>query len=290
MTAAQRSRAAHALALILALAGLLAATAAAKPADVVPVSIVTDPATGKAVMRPDTVKATDGDTLKICNRSNVIPSLFSYSKFNVFGRKSGSGERVDKGECTTVVVHNPTGGALAVLIRSEIQNSVALNVTVMPECKQRRTRTAGLSCLKPAAGTYTLVSAKLLENPYGKEVTVNAAASGSATWDHCCDGGKWKTQYTWKFPSTLIPGKPFSIGMSIKTVLVEPSQPFNDQMSALAPDFRQDLPTSYPGQPSASKTYSVPFSEGYRTDPNNKTLKLYVSAAHATVVLTYRRT
>src|SRR5262249_11169653 len=154
---------------------VLASSASARPADVVPVSIVTDPASGKPVMRPDTVKATDGDTLRICNRSNVVPSLFSYSKFNAFGRKSGGGERVARGTCTTVAVHNPTGGALAVQIRSEIQNTVVLNVTVMPECKQRRTRVAGLSCVKPAAGTYSLVSAQLLENPYGKEVTVNAA-------------------------------------------------------------------------------------------------------------------
>jgi hypothetical protein len=60
-------------------------------------------------------------------------------------------------------------------------------------------------------------------------------------------------------------------------------------MSALAPDFRQDLTTQYIGQPSASKTYSVPFSEAYRTDPNIKDVKVYIAFAHASVEYTYHR-
>ena len=60
-------------------------------------------------------------------------------------------------------------------------------------------------------------------------------------------------------------------------------------MSAFAPDFRQDLSTQYIGQPSASKTYSVPFSAGFATDPNINEVKLYVLFAHASVEYTYRR-
>jgi hypothetical protein len=290
MTAAvSRSRLAPAVLLALALGVLLASPAAARSTDVVSVSVVRDSA-GKVRMEPTTATAADGDTIKICNKSDVIPLLFSYSPHNVFSKKPGTGVKVVSGACHSVVVHNPTEKNIPVLILSEIQDSVRLRVTVSPACK-RATQSAGAKC-KPAAaaaGTYTLVSSKLVENPYGTEVTVNPTPSGSSTWKHCCDGGKWETQYSWKFPSMLIPGKAFSISMSIKTVLVEPRQPFNDQMTALAPGFRQDLPTQYPGQPSASKTYSVPFSESYRTDPNQKELKLYVGAAHATVVFTYRR-
>jgi hypothetical protein len=76
--------------------------------------------------------------------------------------------------------------------------------------------------------------------------------------------------------------------MSLETLSVEPSQPLNDQMSALAPDFRQDL-THYPDQPSASKRYSVPFSAGYGTDPNVKEVKVYISFVHGSVEYTYRR-
>jgi hypothetical protein len=78
--------------------------------------------------------------------------------------------------------------------------------------------------------------------------------------------------------------------MSLKTVSVVPSQPLSDQMTALAPDFRQDLQTNYPNPASAAKTYSVPFSKSYKDDPNAKVIKLYVGFAHATVTFTYRRT
>ena len=59
-------------------------------------------------------------------------------------------------------------------------------------------------------------------------------------------------------------------------------------MTALAPDFRQDLTTQYIGQPSASKSYAVPLTAGYK-DPQFKEIKIYVGIAHATVEYTYRR-
>jgi hypothetical protein len=164
---------------------------------------------------------------------------------------------------------------------------------------KRTTQSAAVKCrtpkqpgqtAKPAspAGSFVLTGSRVVENPYGKEVNINVAG-GNATWDRCCDGARWKTQYTWNVPRSLTPGKPFSISVSLETVSVEPSQPLYDQMSALAPDFRQDLGTNYPGQPSASKTYSVPFSAGYRTDPNIREVKVYVNFAHASVEYTYRR-
>jgi hypothetical protein len=134
-----------------------------------------------------------------------------------------------------------------------------------------------------------LTGSRVVENPYGKEVTINIGG-GNASWNRCCDGARWKTQYAWTVPRSLTPGKPFAISISLETVSVEPTQPLNDQMSALAPDFRKDLTTHYPDQPSASKTYSVPFSAGYRTDPNIKEVKVYVNFAHASVEYTYRRT
>jgi hypothetical protein len=164
---------------------------------------------------------------------------------------------------------------------------VGLDVRFTP-CPERTTKSVAAKCVSPPApvGSFALVSAKVAENPNVREVTVSP--SESATWDHCCDGGKWKMQYTWKFPASLTPGKSFSISMSLKTVSVEPSQRLGGQMTALAPDFRQDLTTSYPAQPSASKTYAVPFSAGYK-DPSYKELKLYVGFASASVVFTYRR-
>jgi hypothetical protein len=140
---------------------------------------------------------------------------------------------------------------------------------------------------QPAAGTFVLVGSRVVENPYGKEVTIDTG--GHASWNRCCDGATWKTDYTWKVPGALVPGRPFSISLALKTLEVVPRQPMLDQMSALAPGFRQDLTTQYIGQPSAAKTYSVPFAAGYRTDPNNREVKLYIAFAHATVEYTYRR-
>ena len=124
MTAAShRPRLAWALILGLLLVGVLASSAAARQADVISVSIVTDPASGKPVMQADTLKAADGDTIKICNRSNVIAQIFSLSPHNVFGRTSGSGVKIDRGACTTVIAHNPTGADIPFRIGSEIQDS-----------------------------------------------------------------------------------------------------------------------------------------------------------------------
>ena len=89
-------------------------------------------------------------------------------------------------------------------------------------------------------------------------------------------------------PSTLVPGKSFSIGISIKIAVVEPRQPLLDQISAFAPDFRQDLSAQYIGQPSASKTIRARSRRATRPTPI-KEVKVYVSFAHASVEYTYRR-
>jgi hypothetical protein len=173
----------------------------------------------------------------------------------------------------------PTGSAT--MVRAGTRKTSA----AQPRCE--KSGTSQQPKPKGAAGSFVLTGSRVVENPYGKEVTIDTG--GNASWNRCCDGATWKTQYTWKVPSTLIPGKPFSISISLKTLEVVPRQPLLDQMSALAPDFRQDLQTQYIGHPSNSKTYSVPFSEGFRTDPNIKEVKVYISFAHASVEYTYRR-
>jgi hypothetical protein len=179
---------------------------------------------------------------------------------------------------------NGTGVPGGTMARNERSTQSA---SAPPRCSKPASTPTTTTTPAVPKGTFVLASAKLTDNPYGKEVTVGASG-GTATWDHCCDGGKWKIQYTWKFPASITPGKSSSISMSLKTVSVEPSQPLSDQMTALAPDFRQDLTTNYPNPASASKTYTVPLSVGYN-DPNYKEIKLYVGFAHATVTFTYRR-
>src|SRR4029079_17989261 len=109
------SRLARALLLALLLVGALASSAAARQADVISVAIVTDPASGKTLMQSDTLKAADGDTIRFCNKSNVVAQIFSLSAHNAFSRTAGSGVRIPRDACKTVVVHNPTAANIPVL-------------------------------------------------------------------------------------------------------------------------------------------------------------------------------
>jgi hypothetical protein len=86
-------------------------------------------------MRPGEVSAEDGDEVRICNKSSVISSIFSPSKYNRFGNPTGV--RVGKGACVSVTVHNPTADPLRVVIASEIQSFARVLVNVAPAgCEQ----------------------------------------------------------------------------------------------------------------------------------------------------------
>lgn len=138
---------------------------------------------------------------------------------------------------------------------------------------------------KPAPGTFTLAASKVT-NVNQRELKIDAAG-GKATLDHCCDGGAWKTDYTWKVPKTITAGKASSITLGIKLYDVKPSQPNSDQISAVAPDFRQDLPIRYPDTPSATKTYSMPLAA---SQAGQKEIFVYVGFPNGEVRYTYRRT
>jgi hypothetical protein len=134
--------------------------------------------------------------------------------------------------------------------------------------------------------TFTLVQPPKVTNLNTKELTIQAAAAGTATLNHCCDGGKWKSEYSWQVPTTLTAGKTAQITLSVKLSDLEPKQPMNEQISALAPDFRQDLPIHYPDKPSATKTYPLPISAGQATA---KEILVYVAFVNAEIRYTYRR-
>jgi hypothetical protein len=285
-TGARRAAAAALMCLGLTGVLLLAPSAGARASAVIPVSIVREQS---VIVRPSQVSAADGDTIRFCNESNVVASLFSGSKHNVFGGgfklDAGPGLRVARGGCANVTVHNPTDKPLRVVIGSEIQSYLKLVVTVAP-CGAPRTTQAVGKCKKqaaPAPGTFVLASHKIT-NYAPNEFKVNPG--GSATWDHCCDGGKWKIEYTWKVPTTLTAGKSSTIAMSLEVVTVEPRQPLLVQMSALHPDFRQDLATQYPDQPSASKSYQVPLSAGYAG--SKQPIQVWISLGNAQIAYTYR--
>ena len=117
--------------------------------------------------------------------------------------------------------------------------------------RQRTTQAVAAKCRAPKAqpkpkpavpaNTFTLAATRVT-NLNERELKINAAG-GTAHLDHCCDGGKWVVDYTWKVPPTLTADKSASISLSLKVLSVEPSQPLGVQMSALAPGFREeDLP------------------------------------------------
>jgi hypothetical protein len=147
-----------------------------------------------------------------------------------------------------------------------------------PKPKPATTTTAG-------AVTFTLVQPPKVTNLNAKELTIQAAA-GTATLNHCCDGGKWKSEYAWRVPKTLTAGKAASITLSVTLSDVDPQQPINEQISALAPDFRQDLAIHYPDRPSATKTYPVPISASQAAA---KEILVYVAFVNAEIRYTYRR-
>jgi hypothetical protein len=140
------------------------------------------------------------------------------------------------------------------------------------------------------AGSFVLTSTKVT-NPNAPELTIDAAG-GKAVWDHtgpyggAGKGGEWKVTYTWQVPRTLTPGKSASVTLSLKADSVEPSQPLLVQMSARAPDFRQDLSINYPSPAQAAKTYTMPLSAGYK---DFKDLVVIVSVVSAEVTYTYHR-
>jgi hypothetical protein len=269
--------------LVLALA-IAVPSAVARTAATVEVSLVRDG--GRIVVRPTNVDAADGDTLKFCNRSDVVTSLFSASRYNKFGGGAGgvpgSGVKVGKGECRTITLHNPTSAPVKVAIFSEIQSMLKLTVNVAPCGAPRTTQSAGAKCKRPA-GTFVLASTKVT-NTNKRELKIDAAG-GTAHLDHCCDAGAWKSDYTWKVPTTLTAGKSYSITLHIKLYDMKPEQPNSDQMSALAPDFRQDLPVQYPSKPSATKTYKVPLSAGLAGFP---TVDVYVTFPNGEIKYTYK--
>jgi hypothetical protein len=135
------------------------------------------------------------------------------------------------------------------------------------------------------AGAFARVSSPKVTNPNAPELRIDTAA-GTATWEHCCDGGKWKVVFKWTVPASLTPGKSASLSMTVDVQSVEPPQPLFVQMTARAPDFAQPLTVNYPSPPSATKTYTVPISAGYA---GAKDLYVVIQVVSAEITYTYHR-
>ena len=125
---------------LFALGAFLLFGAAARPAPVLqeraaralpPVSIIRAKLEGKdaIVFRPNQIKgAVDGDTVKICNQTDVFSGLFSYDRDNRFGTKKGL--RLRPGACATLTIRNSRGNAVRVSIGDELHSLARLLIFV----------------------------------------------------------------------------------------------------------------------------------------------------------------
>jgi hypothetical protein len=98
-----------------------------------PVSIVfKQTESGRTVaFEPNTLRgAANGDTVRICNRTNVFSGLFSYDKENRFGVSKGL--RLMPNQCTTVKLHNTRPGKVKVRIGDELHAYAKLDIHFGP--------------------------------------------------------------------------------------------------------------------------------------------------------------
>ena len=66
-----------------------------------------------------------------------------------------------------------------------------------------------------SGGSFSLTSPIKVAPPSIAQWTINAPA-GEFIWDHCCDGGKWKTKFKIVVPDSLSPGRPSPIKLTIE--------------------------------------------------------------------------
>lgn len=123
-----------AVSLVLGTAARSASTAGARAAEALPpVSIVfKNTKSGRFVaFEPNTIRgAANGDTVRICNRTNVFSGLFSYDKENRFGLAKGL--RLMPNQCTTLKLHNTRTGKVKVRIADELHSLAKLDIHFGP--------------------------------------------------------------------------------------------------------------------------------------------------------------
>lgn len=144
----------------------------------------------------------------------------------------------------------------------------------------------------PPAGTFTLRPALTdVKNPNANELTINAIA-GTAVNDHtgpnggAGKGGEWKTNYSWKVPQTITPGKTSQITIGLEIGSVNPSQPLLQQIGAFAPDFVGAVDAHYPDRPKASKTFDYDVRESQSASSD---IAVTIGMLSATVTYHYRK-
>lgn len=123
-----------------------------------------------------------------------------------------------------------------------------------------------------------------VKNTHQGELTIDA--TGKSAHFESRSGARVKVDYSWEVPQTITPGKSVSITLHVQILSVTPDQPILDQMNALAPDFAQALQARWPDTPSATKTYTVPISEGYK---GSSELTITIGFVSSSVTYRYKK-
>ena len=124
-------------------------------------------------------------------------------------------------------------------------------------------------------------------NTHSGELAINAAGQ-TAHFDNRrhSSGATWQIDYTWHVPEALITGQKGEVSIGEEILGVQPRQEISDSINILAPDLAKQVIARYPTTASASETYELPLSEGYRDVDE---LKITVGFVSSTVTYVYRR-
>lgn len=143
---------------------------------------------GCARMQANTLDANDGDVVRICNRSEVIVSLFTLSVHNSLA--GGKASALRPGACLEVTVHNPTSKAYRVSLFSEIQTQVGLRINVASAHPSAPVEPQPAAPVASIAGDYTSYfrgsvdpGCQIALSGNGVEVTNQFGMTATGTYD-----------------------------------------------------------------------------------------------------------
>src|SRR5204862_432724 len=132
--------------------------------------------------------------------------------------------------------------------------------------------------------TFVLVASKIT-NPQGTQLMIDPNGE-RAVWDHCCDGGKWRTQFGWQVPRQITVGETVAIKLAMRIDNMQPVQPLNLMMNVLAPDLAEALFVQAPSPGQGERSVPFPMRE-YLKDW--KEFGVTVGFVSGGVTYTYRR-
>ncbi len=181
----------------------------------------------------------------------------------------------------TVKVLQATHDELLQDIRKTAARCAALGKQPTPKPPAAVTTTASAP-----AGSLVLTPPIKVDPPQQREWTIDAQG-GTATWDHCCDGGKWKVVYTFHVPDSLsrrplVPGQARDEGVELRVGRAFDLPDRRAQRGdPVDPDPVLSLTVAGAAEGSKTMTLHVPASEKDARD-------LYIVVGFGNVTLTYR--